>query len=256
MDNSQSSKKTADKSTNCQLSIVNCQLKKHIPNTITCCNLLSGCVSAMFAFEGMYLPAFVCIIVGAVFDFFDGLTARALKVSSPIGKELDSLADVITFGLAPAVMVFSWLRECADANLCISAASIVPFSAFLLVAFSALRLAKFNVDERQTSSFIGLPTPANALFWGALVLGSHDAIVAHPYGWALVIALVMLFSWLLVAEIPMFSLKFKSLAWKVNRTAYIFLIVSLVLLILLGLNGLSAVIGWYIILSILTQKRA
>ncbi len=256
MDNSQSSKKTADKSTNCQLSIVNCQLKKHIPNTITCCNLLSGCVSAMFAFEGMYLPAFVCIIVGAVFDFFDGLTARALKVSSPIGKELDSLADVITFGLAPAVMVFSWLRECADANLCISAASIVPFSAFLLVAFSALRLAKFNVDERQTSSFIGLPTPANALFWGALVLGSHDAIVAHPYGWALVIALVMLFSWLLVAEIPMFSLKFKSLAWKANRTAYIFLIVSLVLLILLGLNGLSAVIGWYIILSILTQKRA
>ena len=256
MDNSQSSKKTADKSTNCQLSIVNCQLKKHIPNTITCCNLLSGCVSAMFAFEGMYLPAFVCIIVGAVFDFFDGLTARALKVSSPIGKELDSLADIITFGLAPAVMVFSWLRECADANLCISAASIVPFSAFLLVAFSALRLAKFNVDERQTSSFIGLPTPANALFWGALVLGSHDAIVAHPYGWALVIALVMLFSWLLVAEIPMFSLKFKSLAWKANRTAYIFLIVSLVLLILLGLNGLSAVIGWYIILSILTQKRA
>lgn len=256
MDNSQSSKKTADKSTNCQLSIVNCQLKKHIPNTITCCNLLSGCVSAMFAFEGMYLPAFVCIIVGAVFDFFDGLTARALKVSSPIGKELDSLADVITFGLAPAVMVFSWLRECADANLCISAASIVPFSAFLLVAFSALRLAKFNVDERQTSSFIGLPTPANALFWGALVLGSHDAIVAHPYGWALVIALVMLFSWLLVAEIPMFSLKFKSLAWKAYRTAYIFLIVSLVLLILLGLNGLSAVIGWYIILSILTQKRA
>lgn len=256
MDNSQSSKKTADKSTNCQLSIVNCQLKKHIPNTITCCNLLSGCVSAMFAFEGMYLPAFVCIIVGAVFDFFDGLTARALKVSSPIGKELDSLADVITFGLAPAVMVFSWLRECTDANLCISAASIAPFSAFLLVAFSALRLAKFNVDERQTSSFIGLPTPANALFWGALVLGSHDAIVAHPYGWALVIALVMLFSWLLVAEIPMFSLKFKSLAWKANRTAYIFLIVSLVLLILLGLNGLSAVIGWYIILSILTQKRA
>ena len=256
MDNSQSSKKTADKSTNCHLSIVNCQLKKHIPNTITCCNLLSGCVAAMFAFEGMYLFAFICIIMGAVFDFFDGLTARALKVSSPIGKELDSLADVITFGFAPAVMVFSWLRECADTNLCTPVATIVPFFAFLLVAFSALRLAKFNVDERQTSSFIGLPTPANALFWGALVLGSHDAIVAHPYGWVLVIALVMLFSWLLVAEIPMFSLKFKSLAWKANRTAYIFLIVSLVLLILLGLNGLSAVIGWYIILSILTQKRA
>ena len=231
-------------------------MRRHIPNTITCCNLLSGCVAAMYAFEGMYLFAFVFIIAGAVFDFFDGLSARALKVSSPIGKELDSLADVITFGFAPAAMVFSWLRECADAHLDMLLAFVMPFAAFLLVAFSALRLAKFNVDERQTSSFIGLPTPANALFWGALVLGSHDTIVAQPYGWVAVIVLIGLFSWLLVAEIPMFSLKFKNLTWKSNRIAYTFLLVSLVLLILLGLNGLSAVIGWYIILSILTQKRS
>ena len=231
-------------------------MRRHIPNIITCCNLLSGCVAALFAFEGMYSLAFTFIIAGAVFDFFDGLTARALKVSSPIGKELDSLADVITFGMAPASMVYSWLRECADAHLELLVAFVMPFAAFLLVAFSALRLAKFNVDERQTSSFIGLPTPANALFWGALVIGSHDSIVAYPYGWCLVVALVLLFSWLLVAEIPMFSLKFKNLAWKSNQTAYIFLLVSLVLLFLLGLNGLSAVIGWYIILSILTQKRA
>ena len=231
-------------------------MRRHIPNTITCCNLLSGCVAAMYAFEGMYLFAFVFIIAGAVFDFFDGLSARALKVSSPIGKELDSLADVITFGFAPAAMVFSWLRECADAHLDMLLAFVMPFAAFLLVAFSALRLAKFNVDERQTSSFIGLPTPANALFWGALVLGSHDTVVAQPYGWVAVIVLIGLFSWLLVAEIPMFSLKFKNLTWKSNRIAYTFLLVSLVLLILLGLNGLSAVIGWYIILSILTQKRA
>ena len=209
-------------------------MRKHIPNTITCCNLLSGCIATMYAFEGMYPFAFAFIIAGAVFDFFDGLTARALKVSSPIGKELDSLADVVTFGFAPAAMVFSWLRECADTHLDMLPAFAMPFLAFLLVAFSALRLAKFNVDERQTSSFIGLPTPANALFWGALVL---------------------LFSYLLVAEIPMFSLKFKSLGWKANRIAYTFLLVSLVLLILLGLNGLSAVIGWYIILSVLTQKR-
>lgn len=209
----------------------------------------------MFAFEGIYLYAFLFIIAGAVFDFFDGLTARALKVSSPIGKELDSLADVITFGFAPAAMVFSWLRECADANLDMLLAFVMPFAAFLLAAFSALRLAKFNVDERQTSSFIGLPTPANALFWGALVLGSHDMAVGNPYGWMLVLTLVMLFSYLLVAEIPMFSLKFKSLAWEPNRVAYIFLLVSLVLLIILGLNGLSAVIGWYIILSVLTQKK-
>lgn len=231
-------------------------IKKHIPNTITCCNLLSGCVAAVYAFEGVYPLAFAFIIAGAVFDFFDGLSARALKVSSPIGKELDSLADVITFGFAPATMVFSWLRECADAHLDMLIAFAMPFVAFLLVAFSALRLAKFNVDERQTSSFIGLPTPANALFWGALVIGSHDAIVGQPYGWVLVLGLVLLFSWLLVAEIPMFSLKFKNLSWKCNRIVYIFLLVSLVLLIVLGLNGLSAVIGWYIILSILTQKWA
>ena len=230
-------------------------MRKHIPNTITCCNLLSGCVAAVYAFEGAYPLAFAFIIAGAVFDFFDGLTARALKVSSPIGKELDSLADVITFGFAPSAMVFSWLRQCADVHLHMLVAFLVPFVAFLLAAFSALRLAKFNVDERQTSSFIGLPTPANALFWGGLVLGSHDPIVASPYGWMLVIALVLLFSWLLVAEIPMFSLKFKSLAWKSNRTVYLFLLSSLVLLVLLGLNGLSAVIGWYVVLSVLTQKR-
>lgn len=230
-------------------------MRRHIPNTITCCNLLSGCVAALYAFEGVYPFALAFIIAGAMFDFFDGLTARALKVSSPIGKELDSLADVITFGFAPAAMVYSWLRECADVHLDMLLAFVMPFAAFLLVAFSALRLAKFNVDERQTSSFIGLPTPANALFWGALVIGSHDVIVAHTYGWIVVIALVLLFSWLLVAEIPMFSLKFKNLTWQSNRTAYIFLLVSFVLLILLGLNGLSAVIGWYIVLSVLTQKR-
>ena len=231
-------------------------MRKHIPNTITCCNLLSGCIAAMYAFEGVYSLAFIFIMAGAVFDFFDGLSARALGVSSPIGKELDSLADVVTFGFAPAAMVFSWLGECANAHLDMWLAFVVPFVAFLLVAFSALRLAKFNVDERQTSSFIGLPTPANALFWGALVIGAHDKMIALPYGWLLIIALVFLFSWLLVAEIPMFSLKFKNLSWKSNRTAYTYLLVSLVLLIVLGLTGLSAVIGWYIILSILTQKRA
>lgn len=231
-------------------------MRRHIPNMITCCNLLSGCVAAVFAFEGVYTIAFACIIMGAVFDFFDGLTARALKVSSPIGKELDSLADVITFGLAPATMAYSWLCECASAHLDMLVASAMPFAAFLLVAFSALRLAKFNVDERQTSSFIGLPTPANALFWGGLVIGSHDVVVAQSYGWVLVLVLIVLFSWLLVAEIPMFSLKFKNLSWKSNRIAYTFLLVSLVLLVVLGWGGLSAVIGWYIILSLLTQKRA
>ena len=230
-------------------------MRRHSPKTITCCNLLSGCVAATFALEGEYTIAFACIILGAVFDFFDGLSARALKVSSPIGKELDSLADVVTFGFAPAAMVFSWLNECAEVFLQSWPAVVMPFVAFLLTAFSALRLAKFNVDERQTCSFIGLPTPANALFWGGLVISSHDIVVFNPYGWMLIIALVMLFSWFLVAEIPMFSLKFKNLTWKSNRIVYIFLIGSIILLILLKFKGLPAIIGWYIILSVLTQKR-
>ena len=117
-------------------------MRRHIPNTITCCNLLSGCVAVLFAIEGMYSLALSFIVAGAVFDFFDGLTARALKVSSPIGKELDSLADVITFGMAPAVMVYSWLEECAAAHLDRMVAVVIPFAAFSLVAFSALRLAK------------------------------------------------------------------------------------------------------------------
>ena len=127
---------------------------------------------------------------------------------------------------------------------------MVALLGFLIAPMSALRLAKFNVDQRQTSEFIGLPTPANALFIASLIFLDFSI----P-SWALV-AITLFMSWLLVSEVPMFSLKFKSLAWKPNRVAYIFLLVSIALLILLGLNGLSAVIGWYIILSILTQKRA
>ena len=130
---------------------------RSIPNTLTCCNLLSGCGATLTAINsGDFKLALLYIIIGAVFDFFDGFAARMLHVSSPIGKELDSLADVITFGMAPAAIVWAYL------NTCHFPLSIFPF---LMVAFSALRLAKFNLDERQTSSFIGLPTPANALFW-------------------------------------------------------------------------------------------
>ena len=231
-------------------------IKKHIPNTITCCNLLSGCVSCVMAMEGNFIWALAFIVFGAIFDFFDGMVARLLKVSSPLGVQLDSLADDVTFGFAPSFMVFVFMRGLEFPDYLAPVAGLLPFVAFFVAAFSAMRLAIFNIDKRQATTFIGLPTPANALFWGALVLGSHDAIVACAYGWAVVLLLVGLFSWLLVAEIPMFSLKFKNLAWKSNRTAYIFLIVSGVLLGLLGLNGLSAVIGWYIVLSILTYRKA
>ena len=139
-------------------------MKKHIPNTITCCNLISGCIATYFAFQANFQLAFTFIIIGAVFDFFDGFAARLLHVSSPVGKELDSLADDITFGFAPAAIVFTMLRTllsaCGDGAAVCPVTPYVPYVAFVIAAFSALRLAKFNLDERQTTSFIGLPTPA------------------------------------------------------------------------------------------------
>ena len=142
-------------------------IKKHIPNTITCCNLISGCIATYWAFCGNYEMALLFIIIGAVFDFFDGMSARLLGVSSPIGKELDSLADLITFGLAPSVMLMQSIRlNTVNSNY---DWGYWPLVCLLMAAFSALRLAKFNVDTRQTDSFIGLATPANALFWGSLI---------------------------------------------------------------------------------------
>ena len=140
--------------------------KKHIPNTITCLNLISGCIATYWAFQGDYRMALLFIVIGAVFDFFDGMVARLLHVSSPIGKELDSLADDITFGFAPSAIIFSYLSQFSILH-----SQLMPFMAFIMAAFSALRLAKFNLDERQALGFIGLPTPANALFWGALIGG-------------------------------------------------------------------------------------
>lgn len=229
-------------------------ITRHIPNTITLLNLISGAVACTFAFEGNYMYAMLFIIAGAVFDFFDGMTARLLHAPSPIGKELDSLADDITFGLAPATMVFSLLREMTAAETASAAYTLLPYTAFILAAFSALRLAKFNIDERQTTSFIGLPTPANALFWSSLITSAHDFLLTSIPPLA-VIAGVIVFSWLLVAEIPMFSLKFKSLAWQKNRIQYVFLLVSAALIAVFHTGGIAAVIVWYILLSLLTQKK-
>jgi CDP-diacylglycerol--serine O-phosphatidyltransferase len=222
----------------------------NIPNIITCLNLISGCIATYWAFQGDYRMALLFIIIGAVFDFFDGMVARLLHVSSPIGKELDSLADDITFGFAPSAIIFSYLNEsCAAANstLC-TLHSILPFVAFILAAFSALRLAKFNLDERQALGFIGLPTPANALFWGALI-GGLQGYDIHFEGieWC-IIAGVFISSYLLISEIPMFALKFKTWGWKGNEIKYIFLLTCIPMLFL-GIFGLAAIIAWYVILS-------
>ena len=224
-------------------------MKKHIPNTITCCNLISGCIATYFAFMADYPMALLFIVIGAVFDFFDGMTARLLHVSSPIGKELDSLADDITFGFAPSAIVFSYLCS-FHIHL-----PFVPFLAFIMAAFSALRLAKFNLDERQALGFIGLPTPANALFWGSLIVGLGDTIATLPYALWLILLGTFVSSYLLISEIPMFALKFKTWGWKGNEVKYIFLLTCIPLLLLLGISGIAVIIAWYVLLSVITGKR-
>lgn len=231
-------------------------ITRHIPNTVTCCNLFSGCIASVMAFNADYDMAILFIILGAIFDFFDGMLARLFSVSGPLGKELDSLADDITFGFAPSAIVFSLLKEMPYPELLAPFAHIIPYFAFIIAVFSALRLGKFNIDTRQTSSFIGLPTPANALFWGSFVVGAHDFIVSSSNNVLFLCLLVLFMSLLLVSELPMFSLKFKSLSWKNNKISYIFLLVCIPLLIVLGITGFAAIILWYIILSLLTAKRS
>ena len=231
-------------------------IKRHIPNTVTCCNLFSGCIASVMAFQANYEAAILFIILGAVFDFFDGMLARLFKVSGPLGKELDSLADDITFGFAPTAIVFSLFKEVHYPAFMQSIADIFPYTAFIIAVFSALRLGKFNIDTRQTTSFIGLPTPANALFWGSLVVGGYNFLISDSFNAIYLFCLVILMSYLLVAEIPMFSLKFKNLSWKDNQTSYIFIIVCIPLLLFLGISGFSANILWYILLSLVTKKKA
>lgn len=242
-------------------------IKKHIPNTITCCNLVSGCIATYFAFGNNPKMALTWIVIGAVFDFFDGMSARLLHVSSPIGKELDSLADDVTFGVAPASILYWYLGMIDYPSFLEPTREIVPFFAYVLAAFSALRLAKFNLDTRQTTSFIGLPTPANALFWGSLIVAFKVEMADSIYTLPLLIAGILFSSWLLVSEVPMFALKFKQWGFKGNEIKYGFVAFSAVCLIGGIAYGISTenynlcffplclIILAYILVSILTQKN-
>ena len=226
-------------------------MKKHIPNTITCLNLISGCIATYWAFCGVWHIALLFIVIGAVFDFFDGMSARLLGVSSPIGKELDSLADCITFGFAPSAILFDFLKGGIE----YLPWHYLPYAAFIMAAFSALRLAKFNLDERQAMGFIGLPTPANALFWASLIVGAGEELMASPTLYWAVFAGMFVSCYLLVSEIPMFALKFKTWAWKGNDVKYVFLITCVPILLLMGISGLAAIIAWYVILSVFTNMQ-
>lgn len=230
-------------------------ITKHIPNSITCCNLISGCIATYFAFSGNPTWALLWIIIGATFDFFDGMSARLLHVSSPIGKELDSLADDVTFGVAPATMVFSELSVMDYPPFLEPLRGILPFFAFLIAAFSALRLAKFNLDERQAMGFIGLPTPANALFWASLIVGFSSWIESSSWMLYIILLMICLSCWLLISEVPMFALKFKQWGWKGNEVKYTFLLTCIPILLIFKVAGLAIIILWYVILSIYMNFR-
>ena len=235
-------------------------MKKQIPNIITSANLLCGCIAITYIAKGALLPASLLVLAAAIFDFFDGMAARLLKVGSPLGAELDSLADVVSFGLVPAYMVFTILLE-------ISTSNIIPFLAFSIAIFSAYRLAKFNIDERQTESFIGLPTPANALFWISLPLiewklNQGYGLVDSSWLYDLImressiIILVALLSYLLIAEIPLMSLKVKSLKWSENKSRFLLIGLSILFILLFDFASIPFILILYFIISFIENRTS
>ena len=233
-------------------------MKKHIPNLFTCLNLLFGCVAMVMIFRNLLDIAAYLVIAAAVFDFLDGLTARILNVYSPFGKELDSLADVITFGLVPGTILFR-LLQLSDPSLIYANENflrVFQFFPFIVTIFSALRLAKFNVDKRQSESFIGLPTPANTLVIISFpLILQHDhfhlsGLVLNPY--FIVITSVVL-SYLLIAEIPLFALKFKSFSWKKNVFQYTLIASSVILFLIFYYVASPLIVFLYLFLSMINN---
>lgn len=215
---------------------------RHIPNALTCSNLLCGCVGIIGLMEQWPIPTAYFVWAACFFDFLDGFAARALKVSSPIGKELDSLADMVSFGVLPSVLMYFMMRPATDVQW-------LPLIAFLLTVFSALRLAKFNIDERQHYGFIGLPTPANALFITALPF-LQGVVFDNELSIAALLAITLVASWLMVSPLPLFALKFKTLQWKENQLRFTFVAVSVLLIAIFGPAAIVLVIIMYVLLSL------
>lgn len=220
---------------------------RHLPNALTCANLLMGCLGILAMMENWAIPGAYFVWAACVFDFFDGFAARWLKVSSAIGKELDSLADVVSFGVLPAFIMYQYLSEAG-------ADTIWASVSFLLAIFSALRLAKFNIDPNQSDSFIGVPTPANALFISALFFlpAPWHEWVHQP--WVLTVITVT-FAALLVSPLPLFALKFKTWGWTENKIRFTFLFLSVLLLITAREASIALIIVLYILMSILSGRN-
>lgn len=227
-------------------------MKKHIPNLITCLNLFSGCIGTVFAFNGELKTAAYFVVLSAVFDFFDGMVARLLKVNSEIGKQLDSLADMISFGFLPGMVMFQLISQsiASPEQQNDFPITILPYLAFLITIFSALRLAKFNIDTRQSVDFIGLNTPMNTLFIVSLAFIIDD--YPKPFeSTSLLIALTVIMSLLLVGNIKLFSLKLNSFKWDENKFRLSFVILSIIAAILLQFTAVPVILILYIASSYL-----
>ena len=231
-------------------------MKKHLPNAVTCLNLLFGCLALTEIFAGRLENGAWFVAAAAMADFADGLLARALRVSSAIGKDLDSLADMVSFGVVPGAILSSLLMRAVTGGGYAGPMGFwawLPYAGFLVTIFSALRLAKFNNDTRQTTSFIGLPTPACTLVVASLpLILSHDnfglkAVILNPI---VLVGLTILLSGLLVAELPLFALKFKSLRWADNRRRFIFILLAAGLLLGLQAAAVPLVVLLYVLLSV------
>ncbi|ALM21844.1 phosphatidylserine synthase [Nonlabens sp. MIC269] len=245
-------------------------MKKQVPNLITLLNLLSGCVAAVYAFHDNLQMTLLFVAIGIGFDFFDGLVARLLRVQGELGKQLDSLADMVTSGLVPGIVMFQLLQDATGITLFETGvefttasaqqhvlAYYIPWIGFFITAASCYRLAKFNIDTRQTDSFIGLPTPANALFIISLGLIAQTTQIDWIYfsltnEWVL-LAITALSCFILNAELPLFALKFKSFSIAKNKLRYGFLVTCIVLLSLLGLLAIPCIIILYVALSMITE---
>jgi CDP-diacylglycerol--serine O-phosphatidyltransferase len=218
---------------------------KHIPNALTSGNLLCGSAGIICSFTNPEIPTEWFVWAACVFDFLDGFAARILKVSSPIGKELDSLADMVSFGVLPGIVMKNLLTS--------TGIGIWAWLGLSLTVFAALRLAKFNIDTRQSDSFVGVPTPAHALF----ICGIPSLIGTFSANWigsGTLVAITLLFSWLMVSEIPLFALKFKNFAWSDNKIRFTFLLCAVLLVAFFQSAGLPLAILLYIAFSLVLKS--
>ena len=240
------------------------QIKKHIPNAITLLNLASGLWAIIAIFKGYYDEAFLFVCLGIFFDFWDGFFARKFNVSGELGLQLDSLADVVTSGVVPGLMIFKLLLDIQEDDTSIYFLTedfyymgFVPYLGFIITLASAYRLAKFNIDTRQTDSFIGLPTPANALFIMSIPMiqfdGTHEWLVNALFNPFVLLIISFVSAYMLNAEIPLFSLKIKDFSWDKNKLQVFFLAIAATLFLFLGFTALPIIILLYVVISVVNN---